>query len=98
MIALVLRWRYDAFGGSLALSQGIIFRSRRPVTSTGWVLSASYRRLKFFRPPSYSARHSLANWPDWISPRIFFISALVWSLTIRGPRVRSPYSAVLLML
>ena len=33
-----------------------------------------------------------------ISPRIFFISALVWSVMIRGPRVRSPYSAVLEML
>jgi hypothetical protein len=27
-------------------------------------------------PPSYSARHSLANWPVVISERIFFISAL----------------------
>ena len=32
---------------------------------------------KFGRPFSFSAIHSLANSPDWISPRIFFISALV---------------------
>src|SRR4051812_20431322 len=86
------------FGGSFAFSQGIILRSLRPVTSTGWELSASYSRLKFFMPPSYSARHSLANCPLVISARIFFISALVCALTTREPRVRSPYSAVLLML
>ena len=32
---------YDAFGGSLAFSQGIILRRRLPVTSTGWLRSAS---------------------------------------------------------
>ena len=42
----------------------------------------------------FSAIHSLANAPLWISERIFFISARVWSVTIRGPRVMSPYSAV----
>ncbi len=37
-------------------------------------------------PVSYSVRHSLANCPDWISVRIFFISAEYGDLT-RGPRV-----------
>ena len=32
---------HDCFGGSFALSHGIILRSLRPVTSTGWLLSAS---------------------------------------------------------
>ena len=30
---------------------------------------------------------SRANWPDWISARIFFISFLVSSVMMRGPRV-----------
>ena len=50
--------------------------------------------VKVGRPLSSSATHSRANVPSWISPRIFFISALVAALTTRGPRVRSPYSAV----
>ena len=32
--------------------------------------------------------------PDWISLRIFFISALVRRSMILGPRVTSPYLAV----
>ena len=55
------------FGGSFAFNHGIIFRSFLPTTSTGCELSCSYSRLKFFIPPSYSARHSFANWPDVIS-------------------------------
>src|SRR6266481_1320268 len=35
----------------------------------------------------FSSTHSRANWPDWISERIFFISALARSSMIRGPRV-----------
>ena len=35
----------------------------------------------------FSSTHSRANWPLWISARIFCISARVWSLMIRGPRV-----------
>jgi len=31
----------------------------------------------------FSSIHSFANWPDWISARIFFISFLVSSVTIR---------------
>ena len=35
---------------SLELIHFIIFRSLRPVTSTGWLLSALYSLLKVFRP------------------------------------------------
>ena len=42
----------------------------------------------------FSRMNSLANCPVWISCRIFFISARTCSLMIRGPRVKSPYSAV----
>jgi N-methylhydantoinase B len=52
------------------------------------------RRLKLTLPLSHSLIHSSANSPLWISPRIFFISAFVASVTMRRPRVRSPYSAV----
>src|SRR5438309_587667 len=69
------------------LIQDIILRSRAPTSSMG--CSASRRR--WARKPArwawFSSTHSRANWPDWISPRIFFISALVSSLMIRGPRV-----------
>ena len=45
--------------------------------------------------PRFSAIHSRAKSPDWISPRISFIAARVSSPITRLPRVRSPYSAVL---
>jgi hypothetical protein len=51
-------------------------------------------RSKFSPPARFSAIHSLANSPDWISARIFFIAARVSSVMTRGPRVMSPYSAV----
>ena len=46
------------------------------------------------RPPSLSATHSSAKRPSWISSRILRISAFTASVMMRGPRVRSPYSAV----
>ena len=55
---------------------------------------ASRSWLNLGRPARFSAIHSSANAPERISARICFISALTASLTIRGPRVRSPYSAV----
>src|SRR5438132_589455 len=65
----------------------IIDRRRLPTSSIE--CSASRRRIA--RNPArlawFSSTHSRANWPDWISPRIFFISAFVASLTTRGPRV-----------
>ena len=45
-------------------------------------------------PAATSAIHSLANSPDWISASICCIACLVCSVTMRGPRVTSPYSAV----
>ena len=39
------------------------------------------------RPVRFSLIHSLANSPLWISLRIFFISARVCPVTMRGPRV-----------
>ena len=53
-----------------------------------------HERLYSLRPPAFSAIHCLANLPFWISLRILPISFLVLSLTMRGPRVRSPYLAV----
>ena len=50
--------------------------------------------LKLARPVSLSATHSSAKRPSWISSRILRISAFTASLMMRGPRVRSPYSAV----
>ena len=52
-------------------------------------------RWKFSCPARFSAIHSRANSPDWISARICFIASRVSSVTMRGPRVMSPYSAVL---
>src|SRR6266540_1358688 len=59
------------------LIQDIILRSRPPTSSIGW--SAS--RFRMARNPArwawFSRIHSRANWPVWISPRIFRISTLV---------------------
>ena len=52
-------------------------------------------RWKFSWPARFSAIHSRANVPSWISPSTFFMAARVSSVMIRLPRVRSPYSAVL---
>ena len=52
-------------------------------------------RWKFSWPASFSAIHSRAKSPDWISPRILRIASRVSSVMTRVPRVRSPYSAVL---
>src|SRR5262249_35065117 len=69
------------------LIHDIMARSRLPTSSIGW--SASRRRVarNEARWAWFSSTPSRANWPDWISPRIFFISAFVCSLTTRGPRV-----------
>src|SRR5438093_235140 len=66
------------------LIHDIMARSRLPTSSIG--CSASRRRIA--RNPArlawFSSTHSRANWPDWISARIRFISALVSALTTRG--------------
>ena len=45
------------------------------------------RPSKFGRPAAFSAIHFSAKTPSWISSRIFFISARVASVTMRGPAV-----------
>src|SRR5205085_11948831 len=74
--------------------QGIIARRWAPTASIG--CSADWRRraLKTGRLAWFSRIHSLAKAPVWISDRIFFISWRVSEVTILGPRVMSPYSAV----
>ena len=58
-----------------------------PTSSIG----CSASRLRMARKPArlawFSSTHSRANWPDWISARIFFISAWSRRRSTRGPRV-----------
>src|SRR6185437_16625275 len=66
----------------------IILRSSAPTVSICEPCCASRIARNFLRPPAlFSAIQFFANSPDWISERIFFISARVASLTTRGPRV-----------
>src|SRR3954447_16141539 len=74
--------------------QSMELRSSLPTVSTWWFLPSSRMRWKFSWPAWFSAIHSLANSPDWISERICFIASRVGSPITRLPRVRSPYSAV----
>ena len=66
-----------------------------PRARSGVAACSSRMRWKFSWPALFSAIHSRAKSPDWISPRISFIAARVSSVITRLPRVRSPYSAVL---
>src|SRR6476620_4766768 len=45
-------------------------------------------------PPSYSARQPLAKVPSWISFRIFFISALVASVSMGAGDQIAPFGGV----
>ena len=54
--------------------QSIIERSCLPSRSIWWSACSSRMRLKFSWPARFSAIHSRANSPDWISPRISFIA------------------------
>src|SRR5439155_278310 len=69
------------------LIQDIMARSRWPTSSILWSASRLRMARNCARLAWFSSTHSRANWPDWISLRIFFISTLVSSLTTRGPRV-----------
>ena len=69
-------------------------RRSLPTCSTWEPAASSRMRWKFSWPASFSAIHSLANSPDWMSARIFLIAARVSSVITFGPRVMSPYSAV----
>ena len=66
---------------------GIMSRSSSPTRSMGWLRAAKRNSSKRLRPSRFSAIHSSANFPYWMSPRMRFISALVSAVTMRGPRV-----------
>src|SRR5262245_47246187 len=77
------------------LIHGIIARSLAPISSMGCVAILARMALNDVWLTRFSSIQSLTNLPDWMSSRIFFISARVASLTTRGPETYSPYSAVL---
>src|SRR5262249_12666500 len=77
------------------LIHGIIARSLAPISSMGCVAILARMALNDVWLTRFSNIQSLTNLPDWMSSRIFFISARVASLTRRGPETYSPYSAVL---
>src|SRR5208282_1653590 len=78
-----------------SLIHGIISRSLAPMASAGCAASLLRMALNDVWLTLFSSIQSLTNLPDWISARIFFISARVASLITRGPETYSPYSAVL---
>ena len=71
-------------GGAI---HAIIDRRRLPTSSIDARRHAAASRGSRRGWPGSPAPTPRANWPDWISLRIFFISAFVASLTTRGPRV-----------
>src|SRR5438552_3476355 len=79
------------------LSQGIMARNRAPTSSIGCCSPRLSKALYWGRLAWHSRIHSLANRPLWISSRMRFISCLVSSVMMRGPRVTSPYLAVVLI-
>jgi MFS family permease len=66
-------------------TQLMSLRSSLPVVSSSSSESCFRYSRYLFRPPWYSAIHSRAKVPSWISARTFFISARVASVMIRGP-------------
>src|SRR3974390_3564754 len=74
--------------------KGIMSRSSAPTSSIWWALPASPRAVKLGRPFLLSAVHSSAKAPERMSSRIDCMVARTASSITRGPRVRSPYSAV----
>src|SRR2546425_1273639 len=79
------------------LSHGIMARNRAPTSSIGCCSPRLSKALYWGRLAWHSSIHSLANRPLWISSRMRFISCLVSSVMMRGPRVTSPYLAVVLI-
>src|ERR1700750_2465562 len=75
------------------LIQGIISRSLAPTCSIGCSASLARGALNEVWLTLFSSIQSLTKRPDWMSPRIFFISALVSGVTTRGPETYSPNSA-----
>ena len=66
--------------------QSIIERSSLPSRSSGWSAASLRMRRKFSWPARFSAIHSRANSPDWISPRMSFIAWRVSAPITRVPR------------
>src|SRR5271163_3911091 len=85
----------DRSTNALSLIHGIISRSLAPTCSMGWAAHLARIALNEVWLTLFSSIQSLTNLPDWMSSRIFFISALVFWSTTRGPETYSPYSAVL---
>src|SRR6266849_4034297 len=77
------------------LIHGIMARSLAPTSSIGWAAHFARMALNEVWLTRFSSIQSLTNLPDWMSSRIFFISARVSGVTTRGPETYSPYSAVL---
>src|SRR6476620_1195567 len=77
------------------LIQGIMSRSFTPTSSIGCAASLARVALNEVWLTLFSSIQSRANLPDWMSASTRFISFLVSSVTMRGPVMYSPYSAVL---
>src|SRR5262244_22358 len=77
------------------LIHGIMARSLAPTSSIGCAAILARIALNEVWLTRFSRIQSLTNLPDWMSPRMRFISARVSSFTTRGPETYSPYSAVL---
>src|SRR6202044_4188774 len=70
----------------VGLIQSMCERSSRPTSSTSVLACSARMRLKFSWPARFSAIHSRAKAPDWISPRILRMLARVSSVITRLPR------------
>src|SRR3954466_6835489 len=77
------------------LIHGIMPRSFSPTSSIGCDAILARMALNEVWLTRFSSIQLRVKVPVWMSERIFFISALVASLTTRGPETYSPYSAVL---
>src|SRR5215831_10105826 len=77
------------------LIHGIMARSLAPISSIGWAAFLARIDLNEVWLTLFSSIQSFTNLPDWMSPRMRFISALVSGVTTRGPETYWPYSAVL---
>src|SRR5215813_13969075 len=77
------------------LIHGIMARSLAPTSSIGCAAHLARMALNEVWLTRFSSIQSLTNLPDWMSPRMRFISAFVSGVTTRGPETYSPYSAVL---
>src|SRR5262249_431020 len=80
---------------ALCLIHGIMPRSFSPISSIGSLAQGVGMALNEVWLTRFASIQSLTNLPDWMSPRMRFISARVSGVTTRGPETYSPYSAVL---